>query len=106
MDTLPLDLAAAFLVSPVEAANLEMMKDELRGFKGFEEGKRWCGLVSKLHSRFTEWRLPSSARKDGERNSPFVVFFIFFNGNGLPMHGATCRAWALLRKPYRKQSGR
>jgi hypothetical protein len=68
MDTLPLDLAAAFLVSAV-AANLEM-KDE-----GFEEGERWCGLVSKLHSRFSEWGFPSGARKDGERDSPFVVFF-------------------------------
>lgn len=69
--TLPLDYAAAFLVSAVEAANLAM-KDEL---PGFEEGKRWRGLVSKLHSRFSEWGFKSGVRKDGGRNSPFVVFF-------------------------------
>jgi hypothetical protein len=70
--TLPLDYVAAFLVSAVEAADLEMKDDLL----GFEEGERWCELVSKLRSRFTEWGFPSGVRKDdGERHSPFVVFF-------------------------------
>ena len=98
--TLPLDLTAAFLVSAVEAAN----QDEL---PGFEEKRRWCGLVSKLHSRFTEWGFPSR-RPQGRRaeTRPSLFFFIPFNSNGLPMHGATCRSMpALAKARYRKQIG-